>query len=315
MDPLHKHYFPSNWEEQWRKEKEKRKKSIEEGDEERMKRDRTELRRIVEYNDTRMGLPSQEGRRDMSGVSQEEFGASVRWEALGNERRVAKNGSVEHPCQVFSVLKTLQESHVLTDLCLVTGNNESVDVHAPVLASVSSYVRKKLKDNVDGQVHIDTGAHVCLKTLRLGPEVEHAGLLAVVEFAYTGAPASFSNKDTVDSTRAAAQTLGVSRLVELCDRGVEWMSEKDSPTQEEEEVQSLEQLKINLESINLLWNEKVGCDITLDLDETSFNGRHFLVVRNSSLFLILTAPSFDSQFTKLSWQQAVTSSTACLPVG
>lgn len=296
MDSWHKHYLPSNWEEQWRKEKERRKKSIEEGDEERMKRDCTELRRIVEYNDTQMGLPRREYKRDMSGMSQEGFEGSVNKEALENERRVAMYDSTVHPCNVFSVLKTLQELHVLTDLCLVSRNNKSIEVHAPVLASVSSYIQKKLKDNVNGQVDIDTGAHMCLKTLRL--EVEYTGLLAVVEFAYTGATASSSNKDSVDSTKAAAQTLGVSRLVELCDRGVEWLRKTDSPTQEEEDVQSLEQMKINLQSINLLWNDKVACDITLDLDEMSFHGRHFLVLRNSFLFLILTALSFYSQFTK-----------------
>lgn len=280
MDSTHKHYLPLDWEEQWRKEKERRKKSIEEDDEERMKLDRTELRRIVEYNDARMGLPRREYTRDMSGMSQEGFGGSVSQEPLENERRVAMYHSLAHPCDVFSVLKTLQESHVLTDLCLVTNNNESIDVHAPVLASVSSYVRKKLKDEVSGQADIGTDAHVCLKTLRLSPEVEHAGLLAVVEFAYTGATVSSFNKDSVDSIRAAAQTLGVSQLVELCDRGVACLGKKDSPAQEEEEeVQSLEQMKINLQSINLLWDDKVGCDITLDLDETSFHGRHFLILR------------------------------------
>lgn len=286
MDSLHKHYLPSDWEEQWRKEKERRTKSIEEGDEEKMKRDRTELRRIVEYNNARMGLPSTEFKRDMGGMSEEGFGSSVSEEALQNERRVARYHSTAHPCDVFSVLKTLQESHVLTDLCLVARNNESIDVHAPILASVSSYIRKKLKDEVNGQANIDTDAHVCLKTLCLGPDVEYAGLLAVVEFAYTGATALSFLKDSVDSTRTAAQTLGVSRLVELCDRGVERLRKKD-----EEEVQSLENMKINLQSIKLLWNDKVGCDITLDLDETSFQGRHFLILRNpffhfnSSFFL------------------------------
>lgn len=315
MDSLHKHCLPSDWEEQWRKEKERRKQSIEEGDEERMKQDCMELKRIVEYNNARMGLPRREYKRDMNGISQAGFGGLVSQEALENESCVFMIHSSTHSCHVFSVLKMLQESHVLTDLCLVTRNNESIDVHAPVLASVSSYIRKKLKDEVKCQASIDPDAHECLKTLRLSAEVEHAGLLAVVEFAYTGTTASSFNKDSVDLTRAAAQKLGVSRLVELCDRGVEWLRKKDSPAQEEEEVQSLEQIKINLESINLLWNDKVGCDITLDLDEKSFHGRHFLILRNPCLFSILRPLSFFSQFTKLSWQRAVTSSTACLPVG
>lgn len=282
MDPLHKHYLPSDWEEQWRREKERRKKSIEEGDEERLKRDRNELRRIVEYNDARMGLPSRERKRDVSGMSQEGFGGWVSEEALGNERRVVTYRSATHPGDAFTALKTLQESRVLTDLCLVASNNQSIEVHAPVLASVSSYIREKWKDEVDDQADTDSDAHVCGKTLRLGPEVEHAGLLAVVEFAYTGAAAASSfNKDSVGSTRAAAQTLGVSRLVELCDRGVERWRKKDSPAQEEEEeMQCLEQMKITLQSINLLWADTVRCDVTLDLDVTSFHGRHCLILRN-----------------------------------
>lgn len=271
MDPLHKHCLPSDWEEQWRREKERRKKSIAEGDEERMKRDRNELRRIVEYNDARMGLGSRERERDPSGLSQEGFAGWVSQEAAAKERRVVTYRSATHPSDVFTALKTLQESRVLTDLRLVASRNVSVEVHAPVLASVSSYIREKLTDGVNDQADTD----VCGKTLRLGPEVEPAGLLAVVEFAYTSAAARSLSKDSLDWTRAAAQTLGVSRLVELCDRGVECSRKEDSPAQEEEEdMQSLEEMKITLQSIHRLWADTFLCDVALDLDETSFHGRH-----------------------------------------
>lgn len=291
MDLLHKHYLPSDWEEQWRRDKERRKKSIEEGNEEQMKRDRNELKRIVEYNDARMGLPSRERERDMSGMSQEVFGGWLKQEALGYEKRVVTYRSDTHPSDLFTALKTMQESRVLTDLCLVASNNQSIEVHAPVLASVSSYVREKLKDEVKDQADTDSDVQVRGKTLSLCPEVEHAGLLAVVEFAYTGAAAS--SVHSVDLTRAAAQTLGVSRLVELCDRGVEWSRKKDSPVQdEEEELQSLEQMKTTLHSLNRLLADEVGCDVTLDLDETSVHGRHCLILLNHIL-------SFQHEFEQL----------------
>lgn len=275
MDSLHKDCLPSDWEEQWRREKERRKKSIEEGDEERIKRDGTELRRIVEYNNVKMGLPSREYKR---GINQEGLGGWVNPETMENERRVAMYHSTTHHCDIFSVLKTLQESHVLTDLCLVARNNESIEVHASVLASVSPYIRMKLKDEVSGQADNDTDTQVCLKTLRLSTEVEHAGLQAVVEFAYTGTIVPSFNKNSIDLTRAAAQTLGVSRLVELCDRDVEWLRKKDllSPVGE---VQTLEQMKTTLKSINQLWDDRVRCDITLELEERSFHGRPFLILR------------------------------------
>lgn len=273
MDPLHKHCIPSAWQEQWRREKERRKKSIAEGDEEGMKRDRSELRRIVEYNDARMGLASRERERD---PSQEGGAGWVSQEASASERSVGTCRSASHPSDVFTALQTLQESRVLTDLRLVASNNVSVEVHAPVLASVSSYVREKLKDGISDQADTDA----CGRTLRLGPKVEPAGLLAVVEFAYTGAAAWSLSNDSLDWTRAAAQTLGVSRLAELCDRRVECSRKKDSPAQEEEEdTQSLEGMKFTLQSIHRLWADAFLCDVTLDLDETSFHGRHCRILR------------------------------------
>lgn len=240
---------------------------MEEGDEERMTRDRNELRRIVEYNDARMGLPSRERSRAVSAASQEGFGGGESGEALGSERRVVTYRSEGHPRDTLAALKTLQQSRVLTDLCLIASSNQSIEVHAPVLAAVSSLLREKLKADGDG------GA--CGTSLCLVPEVDHAGLQAVVEFAYSGAAASPFNKDNVHSTRAAAQTLGVARLVQLCDRGVEPSRKKDSPGQREEE-----EMKATLQSIELLWADKVRCDVTLDLDEMSFHGRHRLILKN-----------------------------------
>lgn len=319
MDLLNKQCLPSNWEEQWRREKERRKKSFEEGDDEMIKLDSRELKRIVEYNDAKMGLSSSEHQIFISGKIQEGFGGLANQKAVENKSHVATYHSTTHLCNIFSVFKALQESNVLTDLCLVTKNSESIVVHAPVLASVSSYIRMKLKDGASGQGSNDTDADVCPKTLRLGPEVEHAGLLAVVEFAYTGTAVSSFNKNSSDLIRATAQTLGVPQVVELCDRGVEGLLKKDLPIPEEEEVQTLEYIKTTLQSISQLWDDKVGCDITLDLEETSFHGRHVLLLKTSIYVFYrhyFNCPFFSfSQFTKLSWPLAVISFELCSLAG
>lgn len=281
MESLQEHYFPLDWEEQWRREKERRKKAIEDGGEEKIKQDRNELRRIVAYNDAKMGLLSRARKREepnvkMSGTSQEGFGDSTNEEALGNEGHGHTCRSATYLKDVFMSLKMFRDSFVLTDLTLITSSNESIEVHATILAAVSSFIQEKLRDEGNERADDDSEVNVHRKTLSLGTEVDHAGLLAVVEFAYTGAVLSL-NKDSIVSTKAAAQTLGVPRLVELCDKHDEFREVGSSPTKEEQEIQSAHQMNITLQSINHLWTNRVRCDVTLDLDGTSFHGTYCVI--------------------------------------
>lgn len=323
MESLQERYFPLDWEEQWRREKERRKKAIEDGGEERIKQDRNELRRIVAYNDTRMGLLSRAHEREgpnvkMSGTSQEALGDSTSKEALGNEGPGHKYRSATYAKDVFMALKMFRDSFVLTDLTLIASSNESIEVHATILAAVSSYIQEKLIDEGNERADNDSDVNVRRKTLALGTEVDHTGLQAVVEFAYTGTVLSL-NKDSIVSTKAAAQTLGVPRLVELCDKHDKFREVGSSPTKEEPEVQSAHQMNITLQSINHLWANRMRCDVTLELDGTSFHGRYSVIFLKSSLqesyFNSNLNTSFVCfQFTKLFWLQAVTTSVACSPV-
>uniref|UniRef100_A0A8C6LW07 Si:ch211-63p21.8 n=1 Tax=Nothobranchius furzeri TaxID=105023 RepID=A0A8C6LW07_NOTFU len=89
-------YLPVDWEERWRKEKERKKKVIEEGGA-GVEKDNRELRGIVAYNDSRMGLikgsvSTDASEESMSGTSQEASGGHVSEQAFRGE------GNIFHFC-------------------------------------------------------------------------------------------------------------------------------------------------------------------------------------------------------------------------
>ncbi|XP_019115996.2 kelch-like protein 33 [Larimichthys crocea] len=274
-----RHYLPSEWEERWRREKERRKRAIEDGGEEGIEQDERELRRIVAYNDSRMGLISGRGKKKesgvrMSGTSQEGIGEHMSEEAFMDEGLVHTYRSETYPKEVFMTLKEFWDSSLLTDLTLTTDDEYSVHVHSPILAAVSSFIRERLSDESGGQSDNNKDVEVQRRSVSLGPEVDHIGLQAVVEFAYTGAVLSL-NKDSMALIKTAAEALGVPRILDLCNK------EKMKKTGK---TPYLEQIKITLQSIKHLWEDRVGCDVILDVDGASFHVHRVILAASSDYF-------------------------------
>lgn len=257
-----KHDLPLEWEERWRREKERRKKVIEDSGEGLDQANR-ELKWIVACNDSRTGLRSRFTEQQRSGVIK--AGTSLDAERLidespENEEPVHIYASESYPKDIFQVLEEFWRSSVLTDLTLVANNDKSFQVHSVVLAAVSASIRDSIKKQTSG--HTKDGT----RTLSLGPEVHHIGLQAVVEFAYTGSVSPLSS-DGRALAKAAARALGVPRLLERCNKDEKGM-QQGSPTSEEEN----KEMKLTLEAIKDLWTEKVGCDVILDVGGASFHG-------------------------------------------
>lgn len=260
-------YLPSEWEERWRREKERRKRLIEDSGEEGIEQDERELRRIVAYNDSRMGLMSGGGAE----VSQEGTGQLMNKQALWSEGHEHTYRSETYPRDVFTVLKEFWHSSVLTDLTLITRCEKRFHVHALILAAVSAFIQERLTTECCEGSDGDEDLSVRVKRVTLGPEVHPVGLKAVLEFAYTGAVLSLNN-DSVALIKAAAQALGVHRLLELCHKNKR-MTEIRASQEEEQHVLPTEEMKITLQSMKYLWAERVSCDVTLDVDGAFFDGQ------------------------------------------
>lgn len=258
------------WEERWRKEKERKKRVIEEGGD-GIEQDNRELRRIVAYNDSRMGLTSWMDRKErsevrMSGRSQEVSGEHMKKEVLRNEglgNNVHTYHSNTYPKEVFQALKEFWDLSLLTDLTLITENGNSFHVHSVVLAAVSSFILDTLKEKSgEWSTGKDVGVHRW--SVSLATEVDRVGLQAVVEFAYTGYMLSL-NKDTMAQIKTAARVLGAPRVMDLCIK--EEITKEDESTEKgQRNICALKEMKITLQCIEQLWVDRVGCDVILDVD-------------------------------------------------
>ncbi|XP_056156064.1 kelch-like protein 33 [Lampris incognitus] len=294
-----RHYLPMEWEERWRREKERRRRLIEDGGE-GAEQVNHELRRIVAFNDARMGLMGGKGEREGAEIKKDNSGTTGQLgkreykkgeasedknEDLNTEVRTSQT----YPKEIFKALKEFQDLSVLTDLTLNTEQGKSFHVHSPVLAGVSSLIWEKMKDkdkekerNGGGKYnHMDAKAQgwsVCL-----GPEISPLGLQAVLEFAYTGAIATL-NRDTVTEIQAAACTLGAPRALDLCAKEEERMKEGGNHKNKERKISTVEQMKISLESLRRLWTETVGCDVILDVDGASFCVHKVILAASSDYF-------------------------------
>lgn len=245
---------------------------IEDRGEEGMEQDERELRRIVAYNDSRMGLMSGGGAEvRMRGAGQEGTGELVYKQALWSEGHEHTYSSETYPRDVFTVLKELWDSSVLTDLTLITRCEKRFQVHSLVLAAVSSFIRERLTTEWREGPDSDEDLIVRVKRVTLGPEVDPVGLKAVVEFAYTGAVLSL-NEDGVALIKAAAQALGVHRLLGLCDKNTS-MTESRASQEEERHILPTEEMRVTLQSMKYLWAERVSCDVTLDVGGALFDGQ------------------------------------------
>ncbi|XP_034470851.1 kelch-like protein 33 [Hippoglossus hippoglossus] len=282
-----RHNLPMDWEERWRKEKERRKRVIEEGGE-GMKQENRELRRIVAYNDSRMGLSTGGGETEGSEVGvirprPEGIGERRSEEAFRDEGR-GDNVHIYHSerssKEMFRALKELWDSSLLTDLTLNTENGSSLHVHSPVLAAVSSVLLQRLRDTRGEHTDEDGGFHRW--SVSLGSEVDPVGLQAVVEFAYTGVISPL-NKDTTANVKAAAQALGVARVLEICNEE-EGTREDGRAKKEERKISAVDEMKISLRSVEQLWADGVGCDVILDVDGTLHHVHRVILAASSDYF-------------------------------
>lgn len=231
-----------------------------EDSEEGLERANRELKWIVASNDSRTGLRSRFTQR--SGVVKSGTSSGDTIEHLNEESFVNQElyCSESYPNDIFQVLNEFWKSSMLTDLTLVTNNNKKFQVHSVVLAAVSTFIQ----DSIKKQSKAHSNDHI--RTLSLGPEVHHIGLQAVVDFAYTGSIYPLTNSSRA-LVKATAQALGVSRLLELCNKDEKRMGQR-TPQNEEED----KEVKITLESIKDLWSEGVGCDVILEVDGALFHG-------------------------------------------
>lgn len=156
--------------------------------------------------------------------------------------------------EVFGTLREFRDSSILTDLTLSTVDGRSCHVHSPVLAAVSSHIWESLSERNHWGVN---GWSVSL-----GPEVDHVGLEAVVEFAYTGLIPCL-NKDTMHLIKAAAEALGAPKVLDLC-ADKEEKSTKVGGQKKEEGLSAAEQMMMSFQAIKKLRNERVGCDVILE---------------------------------------------------
>ncbi|KAL7375800.1 hypothetical protein ABVT39_024180 [Epinephelus coioides] len=185
------------------------------------------------------------------------------------ENNLVKIYCKEDYCRdVFRTLTEYRDSSLLTDLTLTTEDGRSFHVHSPVLAAVSSHIRESIipsnkhrcKDRVDERKDTSSGVHWW--SVSLGPEVDHVGLKAVVDFAYTGHIPCL-NMNTLHQIKAAAQMLGAPRVLDLC-KEEEEVPEKTGGQKKEERISAADQMTLSLQSIKQLWADRVGCDVILE---------------------------------------------------
>lgn len=257
-----KHDLPLEWEERWRREKERRKKAIEDSGE-GLEQANRELKWIVACNDSRTGLRSSFTGQQRSGVIDTGTSSGESAEHLidqqpENEELVHIYANKSYPKDIFQVLEEFWRSSVLTDLTLVANGDRSFRVHWVVMAAISAFIKKQTKG------HTKDG----MRTLSLGPDVHRVGLRAMVEFAYTGSIRPLSS-DGRALVRAAARALAAPRLLQRCDEEEKGM-EPGGPGSEEEQ-----EMELTLQAIKDLWTQKVGCDVILDVGGASFHGWFF----------------------------------------
>ncbi|KAK5848277.1 hypothetical protein PBY51_005905 [Eleginops maclovinus] len=219
-------------------------------------------------------------RVDQEKLQKEEEGSSVGGEAAhstdkeadANYEDVVKIYSQsDHPTELFRTLAEFRDSSLLTDLILSTVDGKTFNTHSPVLAAVCSHIQERL---IQRSVHRvderkDPSVGVQMWSMSLGPGVDHVGLKAVVEFAYTGM-ISCLNMSTLHQIKTAAQTLGAQRVMDLC-REEEEKSTKTEGQKKEVKMSAAEQMKISLQSIKRLCMERVGCDVILEAHGGSFH--------------------------------------------
>ncbi|KAK3507413.1 hypothetical protein QTP70_019652 [Hemibagrus guttatus] len=119
-------YLPMEWEERWRREKERRKKVMEEGGEE-FERENKKLTWIKAYNDSRMGMKEKED------VKNERMSQDMMDEWDDEPQKCTKE---TYPTEIFQAMEELRCCSVLTDLDLSVKHGLTIHAHSLVLAAL-----------------------------------------------------------------------------------------------------------------------------------------------------------------------------------
>ncbi|XP_005161817.1 kelch-like protein 33 [Danio rerio] len=237
-------YLPLEWEERWRREKERRKRMMEEGGEKFEEEEKRRLKWIVSYNDGRMGMKEKDN----------EHGNAEEDEPMHRYRRQS------YASEIHQTLLEMKMADVLTDLTLSTEDGMSVRVHWLVLAAVSSIIQEKDED---------------VKEISLSPEVCRSGLVAVVEFAYTGGISNL-NIDNMMQIQTAAESLGAPRVLELL--------KKENKGDEVRKSLAEEQMTVGLQCMKDFWDKRLRCDVKLIAEGTVFHAHRALLSASSEYF-------------------------------
>lgn len=243
-----------DWEEQWRREKEQRKKVMEERGEE-LERENRRITWIKAYNDSRMGIKGKEHINNERIIQET---VNKRDEMQETQKYTKDTQATE----IFKAMEELRCCSVLTDLTLSVEHGLTVQAHSLVLAAVSSLIQQKLQQrNEKNEKDI---------FLRVGPEVSDLGISAVLEFAYSGSIDGLNSK-SLAQIQAAAVCLGIPRVLELCKKEQEVERRKDAEKKMRQNTGE-EHRKVNLQSIRQLWEDRVGCDVELKAEGRVFYG-------------------------------------------
>uniref|UniRef100_A0A8B9JDQ9 BTB domain-containing protein n=1 Tax=Astyanax mexicanus TaxID=7994 RepID=A0A8B9JDQ9_ASTMX len=232
------YYLPTQWEVAWRREKERRKRVMQEGGERAVEEHRR-MQWIRAYNDRKMALKKKEREE------KEETEAKDKTENMENDQaKEEKDPEKEkeklettdckqhlYPTEVFKALEALRQFSVLTDLTFSVDGGHCLRVHSLVLAAVST------------------------------------------TFAYTGT-IDCLNRDSLVQVRAAALSLGIPRVEERKKVEERKMVEEQKKVEErKKKLSAEEQMEVSLWSIQKLWAEGVGCDVELEAEGHAFNGK------------------------------------------
>ncbi|XP_010947995.2 kelch-like protein 33 isoform X1 [Camelus bactrianus] len=151
--------------------------------------------------------------------------------------------SEEHPSQFFAEAQRLREQRLLLDEEVSVGGRV-YGVHRVILASVSSLFRDRL---LNGRGQQPT---FCL-------EVTPGAWEAVLTFAYEGVLGPAPRGDVL----VAAEALGAPRVKAAAQWGREGAG---SAREDAKHPSQTEELRENLRSIELLYQEGIGCDLELE---------------------------------------------------
>ncbi|XP_068443864.1 kelch-like protein 26 [Clinocottus analis] len=204
-------------------------------------------------------------------------------ETGGNDEDVVKiYCEDDNLTDVFHTLTEFRDSSLLTDLTLSTKDGKSFHVHSPVLAAVSLRIRERLSQNNGDIERKDASVGLHRWSVSLGPEVDQVGLKAVVEFAYTGLILCL-NQNTRQQIKAAAQTLGAPRVLDLC-KEEEERSTKTGVRGKDDVTSAAEEMKVSLRCIEKLRMERVGCDVVLEALGGSLHVHRVILAVSSDYF-------------------------------